>query len=958
MDARTAAVIAAIVLVLDVLMICLTYGVKFLRSKRSMKTEQREASLQQLLLTDKEADLQSFQPSQLMKIYIKLEQTVRLPEDRRREIREYLLASSYSRRQLGKLRSFSYIKRAESAWTLKYLPSPAVREALLNALRREIHPLVILHIADALAAQGVTKAISPIVRKLPSMNLWYAQRIHAVLYTFGKHFLRYAVPRLHNSRIYMQRLFCGFAADYPAEELRPFLLQRAWSKNRSVNTLALQALIKHFPEELRRPPFTDSRRRHIAAAVIEAYGKEARNDHVELILAYSGQTAVHEHIIQALSAMAAEEPKVLAEVLRRFNTAHDNRKKTLLAKVLSNRIEYYLTRIISPMQEQVVSLIEQLVKADHISGILIFLNRNQDKEIEQKLAAVLQELMSRHKKLRREMNYYLHPEKLSLFFLKQPKADPPQPAPHQDPTPRGTLLAFLAAVFVLFPVLIFGTNFSTVSELAWREIGRLYVVRFNYLFVFYSAAVNSTYLIILAVSLRAAGVQSRLWNIKDRSLLFTRHLLPAVSIVAPAYNESASIIESTNSLLNQQFPDFELIVVNDGSKDHTLNTLIEHFELEKQDRLISRRLKTRPLRGVYTNRNIPNLIVVDKTNGGKADSLNMGINVSSKEFFCGIDADSLLEPDALLKSVSVMLDTPEESFAAGGNIFPVNGCTVDHGSLEQISLPKQFLPRLQSLEYIRAFMAGRVGWAYLNSLLIISGAFGIFDREFAVRSGGYLTKSGKYHRDTVGEDMELVVRITRQLRERGIPYRVDYAFHSNCWTEVPETWKSLHRQRSRWHRGLIDIMLMHRRLIANPRYGRLGMVSMLYYFLFEFIGPFIETKGIILVAVSFMIGVINPPMALLLFTATVLLGILVSSSAVFISEFSRPIYHRRDVAKLLRMAVIENFGIRQYISFWRVQAYFSAMKGAGGWGAQTRRGFASSQPSATAPTDQTGKSSP
>jgi cellulose synthase/poly-beta-1,6-N-acetylglucosamine synthase-like glycosyltransferase len=340
------------------------------------------------------------------------------------------------------------------------------------------------------------------------------------------------------------------------------------------------------------------------------------------------------------------------------------------------------------------------------------------------------------------------------------------------------------------------------------------------------------YLLILALSFKGARQQARLWRLKDKHFLYTRRLLPSISIIAPAYNEAANIIESTNSLLNQRYPHFELIVVNDGSKDQTLNTLIDYFKLEKIDMIYRTRLKSRSLRGIYVNKNIPNLIVGEKVNGGKADSLNVGLNISSKEFFCGIDADSLLEPEALLRAVSVMIDSKEESIAGGGNICPVNGCIVEKGSLDEISLPKKFIARLQSLEYIRAFMSGRVGWAYINTLLIISGAFGIFNRERTIKTGGYLTKSGKYQKDTVGEDMELVVRLSRQMREQGIPYTVNYAFNANCWTEVPESWKVLHRQRDRWHRGLIDIILFHRKLIANPRYGRLGIVGMLYYFLF------------------------------------------------------------------------------------------------------------------------------
>jgi len=954
MSTQTALTAAFTVLILDIAVILLTYGMKYSRARKRRGYLQSQQEIHRLLL-EENPDFQSVDAKLLFSAFISLEQSVQIPEKQRQRLITYLAGSSLCARYTAMLRSFSKIRRSEAASALKYLHCRTVQKALLQALKKETHPMVILYIADALARQQVKKAIPLTVRKLQHMNTWYAHRLHAVLYTYKKDLLQYAKTRLRSSRIYIQRLFCGFALEYPAEELRAFLIQRAWSRDPSVNSLALRALLKHFPEELLASPFTSSRKRHIIPYVIFAYGRTPRRSHVEPILNYAGISSVHEEIFHTLSAMAADNPDVLEEVLQRFNTEETNKQKMLLARVLSNRIEYYLTRINSSMADQVIQLIEQLVRAKYISGILLFINRNQDAAIEAKLTEVLKRLMARNRYLQSEIGYYLHPAKLQKFAVKAPPVLPPALPPHQDASPKKKLIGILAGLLIFFPLVIFGMEFRTIDQLAWNEIGVLYVVRYNYLFIFYSAAINMIYLIMLGISMYAAWVQNRLWNIKDKNLLFTRHLLPAVTVIAPAHNEEASIIESTNSLLNQQFPNFELIVVNDGSKDNTLQNLIEYYRLEKQDRIVRKHIKTRNLKGIYVSRDIPNLIVVDKFNGGKADSLNMGINVSSKEFICGIDADSLLEPDALLKAVSVMLDTPAESFAAGGNIFPVNGCTVDRGALDEISLPKKFLPRLQSLEYLRAFMAGRVAWAHLNSLLIISGAFGIFDRKFVIRIGGYLTKSGKYQKDTVGEDMELVVRIARKLKELRIPYRIDYAFHANCWTEVPETWKSLYRQRDRWHRGLIDILLFHRKLIANPRYGRLGMVGMLYYVLFEFIGPFIESKGFLMVVISILIGAIYPAMALLLFTATILLGLLVSVSSVLICEFHRPIYQLRDVLKLLKMSFAENFGLRQFISFWRVLAYFNAMKKPKGWGVQTRSGFLTSLPDqaeAASPTDQ------
>jgi cellulose synthase/poly-beta-1,6-N-acetylglucosamine synthase-like glycosyltransferase len=422
-------------------------------------------------------------------------------------------------------------------------------------------------------------------------------------------------------------------------------------------------------------------------------------------------------------------------------------------------------------------------------------------------------------------------------------------------------------------------------------------------------------------------------------------MLPTVSIIAPAFNEAKTIIESANSLLNLKYPEYELVVVNDGSKDETLDVLISYFGLARTDHYFSPRLKTARVRGIYKNPLYPRLVVVDKENGGKADSLNAGINIASKEYFCGIDADSLLEPDALLKIASLTLNFGVETPALGGNVFPINGCDVDRGKITNIALPENNLARLQTIEYLRAFMCGRLGWAQINSLLIISGAFGLFRKERIVAVGGYLTSNERYGRDTVGEDMELVVRIARLMREKKQKYRIGYAYNANCWTEVPESAKVLKRQRDRWHRGLIDIMYFHRKLLFNPSYGRMGLVGMPYFLIFEMIGPLFEIQGYLMVGLAAVFGLISTRLALLLFLSSIGMGVFISMASVLIAERQLSYFSYRDTLRMLAIALLENFGPRQVFSMWRVLGFFSAMKKPAGWGKMERKGFASTSSS-------------
>ncbi|MGE4453854.1 MAG: glycosyltransferase [Sphaerochaeta sp.] len=942
MSNSLAIILTLSVLALDVLLLIATLFTRLANTSRN----HRDVLLEQQLgeaLQHEQIDLGKFKAKELLHLYGKLNTSIRLNEAIEKQFLDHLVSTLYIRRLCRRLVKRGKLGRIESASKLRVLSrNEAIKSTLLSALKQERNQVVSLYLFQGLASVQEKRAIPIMLNRLHNATPWMAGRYRALLLSYKKQLLSYLLTRMNRKSPSMRILICEYALLYSTESLKEYLAEQALSSNKHVRSTALQALCRHFPERLISPEFKEGTYHSTLPYVIQAYANLQDKHHIHEMLEYSSHTTLQDHLIQALSEMSERDPSLLALFLRRFENLHSGPQKKILASVLDNRLSYLLESNQGTLSPQLASLVAILAEQLRISGLVQFLNTTQNREKQAEVLELLAKSAKRSKRLRNLLVTYVEPDILSRIHLKASISKGSTAIPHQEKPQRLMLILLFIATLLLFPLLILATELTNLVDLTGREILNLYVVRFNYLLVYYSLTINLIYLIILSVSFRAAHTQNRLWRAKDTQLLFTKGLLPSVSIIAPAYNEASNIIESTNSLLNQMYPDYELIVVNDGSKDTTLKTLIEYYHLEKQDKMVYKRLPTRPVRGIYSNKSIPNLIVVDKVNGGKADSLNLGLNTATKEFFCGIDADSLLEPDALLKAVSVMLDSPVESIATGGNICPVNGCTVDLGSLDKVQLPTNFLARLQSLEYIRSFMTGRIGWARMNLLLIISGAFGIFHRERTIATGGYLTKSGRFHKDTVGEDMELVVRLSRYMRERRKPYRVQYAGNANCWTEVPEKWKVLSRQRNRWHRGLIDILLFHSSMIANPRYGSLGMVGMLYYFVFELLGPFVEAQGLIFVAVGALLGLLNLPIALLLFTSTIGLGILVSLSAVFISEYDRPLYSWKDNFRLLFMAIVENFGVRQVISLMRVGAYFSAMRKNRGWGAQVRVGFKAS----------------
>ncbi len=410
-----------------------------------------------------------------------------------------------------------------------------------------------------------------------------------------------------------------------------------------------------------------------------------------------------------------------------------------------------------------------------------------------------------------------------------------------------------------------------------------------------------------------------------------------MTIIAPAYNEEATIVESVKSLLMLQYPVFEAIVVNDGSVDKTMEILKSTFDLRKIPVQLEEKLKCKDILGVYRSPTYPNLVVVDKINGGKADALNAGVNVSRYPLICTIDADSLVEGRALLRVTQPFLEQPDTTVAMGGVVRIANGCHIEGGRLLRVRLPKNWLAIIQTVEYLRAFLFGRTGWAALRSLLIISGAFGVFKKSAVIEAGGY-------SHNTVGEDMELVVRMHHLFRRQGRKYQIHFIPDTVCWTEVPESLKVLARQRNRWQRGLMDSLLWHRRMLFNPKYGAVGMIAFPFFFFIEMLGPIVELSGYVIIPLSYALGILNVQFLFLFLTLAILLGVVFSTGSVVLEQLiSRRYLRIGELLKLMLGGILENFGYRQLHTWWRFTGIVDYFRKETTWGKMERKGFTSAK---------------
>lgn len=407
------------------------------------------------------------------------------------------------------------------------------------------------------------------------------------------------------------------------------------------------------------------------------------------------------------------------------------------------------------------------------------------------------------------------------------------------------------------------------------------------------------------------------------------NLLP-ISLIIPAFNEDENIVSNIKSLMKINYPEFEIVVVNDGSTDMTHERIIDAFGLYKIETAIKTSIPTKEIRGVYFNVDYPNFIYIDKENGGKSDALNAGINISSYPLFACLDADSRIEPDALLK-LSIEFLKNSDTVVAGGLVRIANGFKIKDGKVSGFEMPPKMIERFQIVEYYRSFLSGRVSWGATNSMLIVSGAFGVFRKQTVIEVGGYKN-------NTIGEDMEIVVRIHQHMRAHGKEYRIIFCEDSVCWTQGPMSVNDIRSQRRRWQIGLFDTLLSHKRLFLNPIYGTVGLFSIPYNWIFELFGAVIEVMGYFIIPFSLFMGELNMFFFIMYFLLAALLGVILSIGSLILEQYTRKnVMTAKQCLALSLYAILENFGYRQLITLFRVEGLVKYRKLRRTWGKIKRK---------------------
>jgi len=453
----------------------------------------------------------------------------------------------------------------------------------------------------------------------------------------------------------------------------------------------------------------------------------------------------------------------------------------------------------------------------------------------------------------------------------------------------------------------------------------------------YCCAIYCCYLLLTIFSYVSILADIRRNHLRKNLVLIQSQLTPGISIIAGAFNEELTIISNVRSLLTMNYPLYEVVIVNDGSTDNTMNSLVREFELTEVEFAYFPLLPSKPVQRIFKSENpaCSNLLVIDKLNGGsKADAINAGINAASYSYFLNTDVDCILHKDTLVQMIQPFLDDEKRVIAVGATLRMVNSCQVESGVIVQMKAPREFLPAFQEIEYTRSFVLGKMGWNLINAIPNVSGGLGLFDKEIVIAAGGYDASS-------FGEDIDMIMRMSKYMCEQKQPYAIRYLPQTLCWTEGPSSLKVFKNQRIRWGRGLYQIISSYYKLILNPKYGRLGLIVLPYNFIFEFCAPVIEFVGILCYIYLITLHLVNWPYAIVLLLFVYTFSVCLTLLSIVWDQLVTRRYRLREVMRLCALTFIEPFVYHPLVMVFALWGYVKQfLKVTSHWGHMQRKGFA------------------
>ncbi|WP_267740697.1 glycosyltransferase family 2 protein [Myroides injenensis] len=470
----------------------------------------------------------------------------------------------------------------------------------------------------------------------------------------------------------------------------------------------------------------------------------------------------------------------------------------------------------------------------------------------------------------------------------------------------------------------------------------LLIYLYQYLIYFYALFITIIYVLLAVFGyLNIVNNKSKYTLNEENKLKEHPEMAPAISVVAPAYNEEVIIIENVNSLLNLDYPNFEVVIVNDGSKDKTLELLVDNFELQEIPFPYIQKVRCQPVNRVFksTNSLYSRLTVVDKENGGtKADAMNAGINVAKYDYFINTDVDCLLARDTLTKVILPVLDSKIRVIAVGATMRMVNGCEVKQGNITRVKPPKGIIPLFQETEYLRSYLLAKMGWSFFNLIPNVSGGFGLFDKAAVINAGGFDSLSH-------AEDMDMTLRMIAYMRDQNLKYKIVQIPDTCCWTEGPPNLKVLSRQRTRWGRGLLQIFVVHRKLLFNRNYGRTGLWVMPYALLCEFLAPIVEITGLLFLIFLLLTNQVNFATFWLMILFVYMIGITMSLITISFDLMVKKQYENyREYLKLIIFSSLEAIIYHPLIVLFSLRGYWQFLtRKSFKWGDMTRQGFSKKQ---------------